>query len=178
MVLHRGFHSMVYTKDSILWSYMRDSILWTFTRGSILRFTQGVPFCGLTWGVPFCGLTRGVPLNWPLGSLTVRLPTSLGTATWQAWYLRMQLTPCIVNTMVNEFLSHSTSIANVIIIIIDRFYIALFSALEQTHCARMFNYHSTTTSITIAVQPLHYDYYQRCSTTIFTSMIPVVQLLQ
>ena len=25
----------------------------------------------------------------------------------------------------------------IIIIIIDRFYIALFSALEQTHCARM-----------------------------------------
>ena len=26
---------------------------------------------------------------------------------------------------------------DIIIIIIDRFYIALFSALEQTHCARM-----------------------------------------
>ena len=30
----------------------------------------------------------------------------------------------------------------VIIIIIDRFYIALFSALEQTHCARMWFYMS------------------------------------
>ena len=30
----------------------------------------------------------------------------------------------------------------IIIIIIDRFYIALFSALEQTHCARMWFYMS------------------------------------
>ena len=29
-----------------------------------------------------------------------------------------------------------------VIIIIDRFYIALFSALEQTHCARMWFYMS------------------------------------
>ena len=28
-------------------------------------------------------------------------------------------------------------ICSLIIVIIDRFYIALFSALEQTHCARM-----------------------------------------
>ena len=32
--------------------------------------------------------------------------------------------------------------AFIIIIIIDRFYIALFSALEQTHCARMWFYMS------------------------------------
>ena len=31
----------------------------------------------------------------------------------------------------------NNSILPLIIIIIDRFYIALFSALEQTHCARM-----------------------------------------
>ena len=31
---------------------------------------------------------------------------------------------------------------NIIIIIIDRFYIALFSAVEQTHCARMWFYMS------------------------------------
>ena len=30
----------------------------------------------------------------------------------------------------------------IIIIIIDRFYIALFSAFEQTHCARMWFYMS------------------------------------
>ena len=34
------------------------------------------------------------------------------------------------------------TISIIIIIITDRFYIALFSALEQTHCARMWFYMS------------------------------------
>ena len=38
----------------------------------------------------------------------------------------------------NMYTIHSVTI--IIIIVIDRFYIALISALEQTHCARMWFY--------------------------------------
>ena len=60
----------------------------SFERGSRLRLAE----C-LRQTVPN-GVTS-VTYNIPLDSLAVRLPTSLGTATWQAWYLRIQLAPCI-----------------------------------------------------------------------------------
>ena len=51
----------------------------------------------------------------------------------------------VTNTVayVTSTLSHVTNTFAYIIIITDRFYIALFSALEQTHCAHMTNTLST-----------------------------------
>ena len=51
------------------------------------------------------------------------------------------MTTCIVHC-VFRFAQVCTKSSIIIIIIVDRFYIALFSALEQTHCAHMWFYMS------------------------------------
>ena len=52
-----------------------------------------------------------------------------------------ELINAVQNVLMEEVcLSLSLSFESWIIIIIDRFYIALFSAPEQTHCARMWFY--------------------------------------
>ena len=54
-----------------------------------------------------------------------------------------ELSNAVQNVLMEEVclsVSLSLSFESWIIIIIDRFYIALFSAPEQTHCARMWFY--------------------------------------
>ena len=47
------------------------------------------------------------------------------------------IAPLLFNIMVHDVV---TAMTGTVVIYIDRFYIALFSALEQTHCARMWFY--------------------------------------
>ena len=48
----------------------------------------------------------------------------------------------LIMNSTSQVFTDSTQNRHIIVIIIDRFYIALFSALEQTHCARMWFYMS------------------------------------
>ena len=50
--------------------------------------------------------------------------------------LREHFKPDAIKAKFHKFFFTKNEII-IIIIIVDRFYIALFSALEQTHCARM-----------------------------------------